>query len=96
MPRKRSQVPDELDDDEAELLVSKAQMDRELADRIDLGSQLLRQVQDQMKLSSMSDGMDDRLRAEFSTWDEYNERLLARRFSTAQVVADYRTEPFPT
>jgi predicted nucleotide-binding protein len=65
-----------------ELLVPKSQMDEELADRIDQGRHLM---------DPASRGISDirPLHAAFDTWDEYNEKLLARRFSTSEIVDGY-------
>jgi Predicted nucleotide-binding protein containing TIR-like domain len=65
------------------LRVSRSQLDRELGVRLELGQELLdRQVQDSPGLEA--------LRADFYTWDEFNEELLRRRFSSGRVANEYR------
>jgi hypothetical protein len=69
---------------EPELLVPRSQMDQELADRIDQGRHLT---------DSAARGVSERTL--FETWDRYNEKLLARRFSTSQIVDRYRYPSLP-
>jgi predicted nucleotide-binding protein len=61
-------------------------MDQVIAKRLDSGRELLdRRVDPNTLISDL-----DRLRSDFSTWDEYNEQLLTSRFSTAKVANGYR------
>lgn len=65
------------------LRVARSKLDGELAQRLDLGQQLLdRSVQDADQLKQ--------LQREFSTWDEYNLQLLRSRFSTTKVADGYK------
>ncbi len=89
---------------EPELLVPTSQMDQELASRITQGQEFLE------KLAGLFEGPSERhaqpqfgrfvpvdveaLRAEFHTWDEYNEQLLRSRFSTGKVADGYRSFGF--
>lgn len=68
---------------EPELLVPRSKMDQEIANRLDQGRQLLERP------IRTNDDFDS-LRDDFRTWDEYNEQLLTRRFSTARVANEYR------
>ncbi len=72
------------------LLVSRSEMDQAIAKRLDLGRELLdRRVVLSGSPFLRSDDLDS-LRGDFNTWDEYNEQLLASRFSTAKVANGYR------
>jgi hypothetical protein len=62
-------------------------MEKELADRIEIGNHLF--VPATRGISDITP-----IRNAFDTWDEYNEKLLARRFSTSQVVGEYRRVTF--
>ena len=65
------------------LRIKKSQLEREITEQLAIGQQLLdRPVQDM-------DGVDQ-LRADFSTWDEFNEQLLRSRFSTGKVADQYK------
>jgi predicted nucleotide-binding protein len=78
MPRRRGS-----DEERPRLLVTRAQLETEIAERIDVGQDLLAgQVQSWDELRQ--------LEREFNTWDEYNEQLLRSRFSTGQVADEYR------
>src|ERR1700691_4161659 len=71
------------DEERPRLLTTRAQLETEIAERIDLGQDLLAlQIQSRDELSG--------LERELNTWDEYNEQLLRSRFSTGQVADEYR------
>lgn len=71
------------DEEQPRLLVSRAQLEAEIARQIDRGQDLLaRQVGSRDEL--------DQLEREFNTWDEFSEQLLRSRFSTGQVADEYR------
>jgi len=73
-------------------------MDQAIAKRLESGRELLDRPVNPLDFSQ---GIDlrhplrrspdlDRLRNDFNTWDEYNEQLLASRFSTEKVADGYR------
>lgn len=65
------------------LRVERSKLDAEIAQRLDLGQQLIdRPVPDTASL--------DQLRSDFLTWDDYNLQLLRRRFSTPRVADEYK------
>ena len=85
--RKRVSTPEP----EPTLLVGKSEMDQAIAKRLDLGQQLLErpvEVGDEpiwCRPPELNSLIDD-----FNTWDEYNQQLLASRFSTVKVANEYR------
>jgi len=67
---------------EPDLRVSHSQLDREIEVRLELGQHLLdRQVSDEAGVVE--------LRRDFFTWDEFNEQLFTKRFTTGKVAEQY-------
>jgi predicted nucleotide-binding protein len=82
---------------EPELLVARSQMDQELAGRISKGQELLEKVaalRDQAQILWTVGTDIEALRAEFYTWNEYNEQFLRSWFSTGKVADSYRLAHF--
>jgi predicted nucleotide-binding protein len=86
MPQRR-QPSRSLPEAESVLRVTRSQIEDEIDQRLGLGQQLL-----DRNISTV-EGVDA-LRREFRTWDEYNEQLLERRFSTARVSREYELVGF--
>lgn len=64
------------------LLTPRVALDKELADRIGIGEELLgRAVQSSAAL--------DQLRNDYDVWNDFNRELLRRRFSTAEIADEY-------
>jgi predicted nucleotide-binding protein len=77
-------------------LVSRSEMDQAIANRLDSGRELLDRRVELSHDPSRRRSVDlDSLRDDFNTWDEYNEQLLVRRFSTAKVADGYRRMVMP-
>lgn len=88
MPQKKRRGASE-PEPEPVLLVSRSDMDQAIAKRLDLGKELLER---QVAVSRMSYQENAELKGfsnDFYTWDEYNEQLLAGRFSTGKVAKYY-------
>jgi predicted nucleotide-binding protein len=65
------------------LRVARSQLDAEIAERLELGQQLLeRSVESADELKQARDA--------YYTWDEFNEQLLRRRFTSGEVADTYR------
>jgi hypothetical protein len=65
------------------LRVAKSQLDAEIAERLELGQQLLERYvvsADELK----------QVREAYYTWDEFNEQLLRSRFTSGKVADTYR------
>src|ERR1700678_1205393 len=77
--RSRSTAPEP----EPKLLVRKSQLDEDLQQRLGLGQAML-------DLPVRNREEQKQLRHDLSTWDEFNEQLLRRRFSTPKVANGYR------
>jgi Predicted nucleotide-binding protein containing TIR-like domain len=73
-------------DEEPTLLVASDEFEAEITQRIAEGQSLL----DQQPVAV--DSQLAQLRANFETWDEFNGRLLRRRFSTTQVSDEYKLQ----
>ena len=68
------------------LTVPRAQVDRELGERIQLGQELLgHEIHDQETLNAAE--------SEYSTWNDYNKQLLRIRFSSSEVSDEYARGP---
>jgi len=65
-----------------ELLVPRALLNREIEERLESGMQLLNQ-------EIRGDESVEQLRREFQNWDDYNEELLKRRFTTPAIAEEY-------
>jgi predicted nucleotide-binding protein len=65
------------------LRVARSQLDTEIAERLELGQQLLeRSVESADEMKQARDA--------YYTWDEFNEQLLRRRFTSGKVADTYR------
>lgn len=78
------------------LRVPSSQLDHEIGERLDLGQQLLDGLPTPgaaatyiLPRGNPTEDLDN-YRNNFYTWDEYNERLLRRRFTTGKVADEYR------
>jgi predicted nucleotide-binding protein len=73
--------------------VPSAQLDHEINKRLALGQKLLDNLPKPLEnlFQNSTTGEDlDQYSNEFTTWDEYNQRLLRRRFTTGKVADDYQ------
>lgn len=81
---------------EPELLVPRSQMDQEIRDQITRGQELLEKVatlaaQLQPYATGSIQAEYEALRDEYYSWEEYNNTLLKRRFSTGEVADELRS-----
>jgi predicted nucleotide-binding protein len=81
-PKSQSRTPDF----EPALRVPGSQIDGEISERLALGQELVdrfsKHVRDMAEFQQLEN--------EFRTWDEYNEELLRRRFTTSKVANEYK------
>jgi predicted nucleotide-binding protein len=68
---------------EPTLRVPRAELEREIDQRAELGSSFL-------NVSAQNMNELDILEAEFRTWDEYNEQLFRTRFTTGKIADEYK------
>lgn len=79
----RSPAGKSIPEGEPDLLVLRDQIDQEIEERQRIGNELLeRQIQHMAGV--------EQLDADYHTWNEYNEQLLTRRFSTSKVAKAYQ------
>lgn len=80
---------------EPELLVPITQMDQEIQDQFTRGQRLLDEVSGLVgQLQPYAQARYEALRDHFYSWDEFNQTLLRRRFSTGKVADEYRLVAF--
>ena len=83
-PRRRSSTSGST---EPVLRVARSLFDTELAKQLGIGQDLLeRPISDQADIRQ--------LKSDFYTWDEYNEQLLASRFTNGKIADEYRMVSF--